>query len=314
MSSAHFRREIEQSRRRTRRALGASVVLHALLFLWIFLLPRTAVSEAPLTEIAYLEPGELEAGSVGNSSPVSPVRPGAARAGEDVRFERVDPDADLELAPESPSAIGDRLSSRLAALQSDAAGPAAGPLPATGPGPSWGPATGPVGTLGAGGGGALALARGGGGAGGAPALVLARGGGAAGAGVAPALAATALPTDQSSGAAPARDAGVSARRVLAGASLAGPIADRPILHMQRPEYPDWAKRDGVEGSVTLYFVVRPDGGVKENVLVQKTAGFEDFDESARTALLAWSFAKLPGGRTGEQWGTITFHFRLRDTQ
>jgi len=94
--------------------------------------------------------------------------------------------------------------------------------------------------------------------------------------------------------------------------LAGPIADRPVIAYTRPVYPEWAKRDAVEGSVTLYFVVRPDGGIKENVLVQKTAGFEDFDESARTALRAWRFAPLREGRTGEQWGTITFHFRLRE--
>jgi TonB family protein len=50
--------------------------------------------------------------------------------------------------------------------------------------------------------------------------------------------------------------------------------------------------------------------VKENIQVQKTAGFEDFDESARTALRSWRFEALRGGRTGEQWGVITFHFRL----
>jgi TonB family protein len=77
-------------------------------------------------------------------------------------------------------------------------------------------------------------------------------------------------------------------------------------------YPEWAKEEAVEASVTLYFVVRPDGGVKENILVQKTAGFEDFDESARAALRAWRFEPLRAGRVGEQWGTITFHFRLRD--
>jgi TonB family protein len=103
-----------------------------------------------------------------------------------------------------------------------------------------------------------------------------------------------------------------ARRSLAGAMLAGPIADRPVLAMIPPVYPDWAKRDGAEGSVTLYFIVRPDGTVKENVLVQKTAGFQDFDESAQAALRRWRFEPLHGGTTGEQWGTITFHFRLRD--
>jgi TonB family protein len=92
----------------------------------------------------------------------------------------------------------------------------------------------------------------------------------------------------------------------------GPVADRPIISHVAPEYPDWAKREAVEGSVTLMFIVRPDGTIKENILVQKTAGFEDFDENARTALRAWRFQPLRDGRVGEQWGTITFHFRLRD--
>ena len=99
----------------------------------------------------------------------------------------------------------------------------------------------------------------------------------------------------------------------AGATLMGPIADRAVVSHVTPLYPDWAKGEGVEGSVTLYFVVRPDGSVRENVLVQKTAGFEDFDENARTALRAWRFEALHEGRIGDQWGTITFHFRLRDS-
>jgi TonB family protein len=112
-------------------------------------------------------------------------------------------------------------------------------------------------------------------------------------------------------AAPAGEGEATARRVVAGASLMGPVADRPIRRYAAPAYPDWAKSDGVEAAVTLYFVVRADGSVRENVLVQKTAGFEDFDENARVALRAWRFEPLHGGRTGDQWGTITFHFRLR---
>jgi TonB family protein len=91
----------------------------------------------------------------------------------------------------------------------------------------------------------------------------------------------------------------------------GPIADRPVVNQVKPVYPDWATREAVEGTVTLYFVVRPDGSVRENVLIQKTAGFEDFDENARTALRAWRFEPLHEGRTGDQWGTITFNFRMR---
>lgn len=102
----------------------------------------------------------------------------------------------------------------------------------------------------------------------------------------------------------------SPRRNLAGAQLAGPVADRELLSHVTPVYPEWAKREAVEGSVTLYFLVLPDGRVKENVLVDKTSGFGDFDENAVEALLQWRFAPAKGA--GEQWGKITFHFRLTD--
>ena len=87
-----------------------------------------------------------------------------------------------------------------------------------------------------------------------------------------------------------------------------------MLAAVKPEYPEWAKADAVEGSVRLYFVVLPDGRVKENVLVQKTTGFEDFDDNAVAALRSWRFAPLGAGRTGDQWGTITFRFRIVDAR
>ncbi len=121
-----------------------------------------------------------------------------------------------------------------------------------------------------------------------------------------------LPAEKAPKRASSPPAKAIARQSLAGVSLAGPIADRPVLEAVRPEYPEWAKAEAVEGSVTLYFVVLPDGTVKPNVLVQKTAGFGDFDDNAVAALGAWRFAPLPAGRTGDQWGTITFHYRLSE--
>jgi TonB family protein len=61
----------------------------------------------------------------------------------------------------------------------------------------------------------------------------------------------------------------------------------------------------------IYFVVLADGRVKENVMVQRTSGFADFDQNAVDAILAWRFESLAAGKTGEQWGTILFHYRLR---
>jgi len=103
-----------------------------------------------------------------------------------------------------------------------------------------------------------------------------------------------------------------AQRTLAGAKMTGPVADRPIISYQTPVYPEWAKNEAVEGSVTIYFVVLPDGKVKESIMVEKTSGFADFDGNAVDALLTWRFQPLKRGVTGEQWGTITFIYRLSD--
>jgi TonB family protein len=113
---------------------------------------------------------------------------------------------------------------------------------------------------------------------------------------------------------PRLDHPVLERQVLADASLSGPVADRPLLSYRAPEYPETAKREAVEGSVRLHFFVLPGGNVKENVLVEKTSGFADFDLNARLALLDWRFEPLPEGTTGEQWGTITLNYRLEDAR
>jgi TonB family protein len=104
----------------------------------------------------------------------------------------------------------------------------------------------------------------------------------------------------------------TAVRELSGASLAGPVADRVILHYPSPEYPEWAKHSAMEGSVGLHFTVTSDGTVRSNILVQKTSGVPEFDVNAVTALQTWRFQALPPGATGDQWGSVTFNYRLRD--
>lgn len=108
-------------------------------------------------------------------------------------------------------------------------------------------------------------------------------------------------------AAAAREVGVAPGDIL----LAGPAADRPVLASRMPDYPGWARRQAVESSVTLHFIVLPDGRVREDVQVLRTGGFSDFDERATAALRQWRFAALSGGDAAGQWGTITFRFRLR---
>ena len=102
-------------------------------------------------------------------------------------------------------------------------------------------------------------------------------------------------------------------REIAGAQLMGPVADRALVSHQVPEYPSAAMREAREGSVTLRFFVQPNGTLKENILVERTSGHADLDRKAVEALRAWQFEALPRGATGEQWGTITFHFKISVT-
>ncbi len=309
MNAAVMRIDTQEYRRRTRWAMGASVVAHALIMLWIVLAPGDASRLPELTEITLIEPGDLGGAPAAAAAPAvaASERAGVAVSHRaDESFRRATSRDDLTPEPQSAEAFADRITARLAAIHESTPSPVKG-VSSSPLSDSWSTPAAPGAAKG-GGGNALTLNRGGGGTSTGPSLALNRGG----SGPSAAIVATGIPTGEHAGAAPARGGETTARRVAAGAMLAGPIADRPVVAYTRPLYPEWAKRDAVEGSVTLYFIVRPDGGIRENILVQKTAGFEEFDENARTALRAWRFAALREGRTGEQWGTITFHFRLRE--
>jgi TonB family protein len=297
-------------RRRTSWSMTTSMIVHAILLL-LLVTAKAPESRLPeITEITMVEPGDLAAPSSGApAAPAASSTPGLTRANaQEERFARPLDVAALEPAPQSRTVIEDRIATRLASLTTQQPLTVAGTAAAGVPSGAWGPATAVTGTGAGGTGKAISLTRGGAGGTGT-ALSLTRGGGSS---IGPATISTGIPSEGSSASAPAKSGESSARRDLAGATLMGPIADRAVITYATPVYPDWAKHDAVEGSVTLYFVVRPDGTVKENVLVQKTAGFDDFDENARVALKAWRFQPLTGGRTGEQWGTITFHFRIRE--
>ncbi|HET9253308.1 MAG TPA: TonB family protein, partial [Candidatus Eisenbacteria bacterium] len=287
MTAAALHLDFELARQRTRKTMAVSLIVHALILFWITTI-KSAVEDLPVvTEILMLEPGDLMTAAPSAPS-VAPapaqsqtVRGMSVQSPQDVHFQRLERQADVSLDPVSSTAFQDQLNSKLAQIQRDSkplpVGTATGSVSAL-----FGTSPATVGTPGGTGTAPVKLSRGGGGSG--PALELSRGGTPG----APASlsAATVSGAGKSEASAPAKAGESTAQRTIAGASLAGPIADRPVLFYTLPTYPDWAKKEAVEGSVTLYFVVRPDGSVKENVLVQKTAGFGDFDENARTALRA----------------------------
>lgn len=303
--------DLEESRGRTGWTMSASLIVHGALLVWLLFLKPAGAAVETLTEITLLDPGQLEAAAAAGAP--APASPGPKETGlrtsddKDDHFRRLSRSADFAPDPQSDLASADRVSARLASMRQDVK------VPVTGgegtPMALWSTPAGAPGATGGGGTAAHGLDRGKE-LGGGQAVALGRGGGSNGLG--PARAADVAVSGLATTPAPASESDSHARRSIAGAQLAGPIADRPVLQVVTPLYPDWAKRDGVEGAVTLYFIVRADGSVKENILVQKTAGFAEFDDNARAALAAWRFEPLHGGRTGEQWGTITFHFKLRD--
>ena len=93
-------------------------------------------------------------------------------------------------------------------------------------------------------------------------------------------------------------------------TLSGPILDREILASQAPAYPQTAKQQGWQGTVSVYFTVLPDGTIKK-VLVEQASPHQVLDEAAKRCLANWRFSPLPAGATAEQWGVLTIVFRLR---
>jgi TonB family protein len=296
-------------RSRQRRCLATSIVAHILLFCWLVLAPHDRAEPLGIVEIAWLEPAPEPAPPASSRRPAPSPEPTAipsVRERPAVKFRRLADDAEVEPRPQDSHARQDRLDERLASLRRLETRPPA-LASAAEPTSRWsnmavagaaGTSTSPPRELTRdkqGSGQALALNR-------EPTR-----------GRAPVLATTPPPAAARE-TAPMAGQTTTASRTLAGVTLAGAVADRPVKTHVLPEYPAWAMREAVEATVTLLFVVLPDGRVKENVQVQKTAGYSDFDDNAVAALLRWRFAPLSGGGTEEQWGTITFRYRLRDAR
>lgn len=97
-----------------------------------------------------------------------------------------------------------------------------------------------------------------------------------------------------------------------GMSITGQIAGRKILELVAPEYTARARQQGWEGTVAVHFTVLPDGRVKDNTRVQQMSQHRDLNQAAMDAIKKFRFAPLPAGDAQvEQWGVITFVFRLK---
>jgi TonB family protein len=280
--------------------MAVSALLHLVLILFLIFYSKVAPGPEVITEILWLEPEEVQmAAAAPNVTERIPERQlQTVKAREPVHFERILRRAEVEPNPQSDRTLSDKLNERLASLQESAIQRASlSPINVNMPVPSRPalaaaePAAGPPRELKH-----AEPARG------TPAE-LRRIQERQPVPVAPAAAAPAVSK-------PTKAENPQAVRNLAGMTLVGPVADRRILAYAAPRYPEWAKREAVEGSVRLHFVVLADGAIKENIMVQKTSGYEDFDGNAVAALKTWKFEPLGKGEAGEQWGEITFNYRL----
>ncbi len=321
MSEFALQREFGLIESHTRRSMGVSIGLHVLLFLLLGFYHASGGESVGLTEITWVEEAMI-AGVVDaappvadketKSAPVQEVKSVATREAENAEhYERSLERGEVAPRPQSSRSVTDILDERISTMQNDAKDSATRlasmvPPPKVGiPAPAGVPNPDAVG----GGTSPTSLRREGGpsGVGSGPPSALTRSGVAASRPI-PVAVAGSPPTT-----APRADAGDATKtRQVAGARIIGPVADRAVEKYAVPEYPEWAKREGIEGSVTLYFFVLPDGRVKENILVETTSGFTDFDSGAVAALLQWKFVAMPGAN--EQWGRITFNYRLGDSR
>lgn len=83
------------------------------------------------------------------------------------------------------------------------------------------------------------------------------------------------------------------------------------VHRQQPQYPLYALRKGIEGSVEVLFKIDASGRVLPNTLeVIKSTPPNIFDRSAINAIKTWRFEALAKGDTSERLVKYTLHYSM----
>ena len=93
-------------------------------------------------------------------------------------------------------------------------------------------------------------------------------------------------------------------------SMVEAVKKRDVVYKVQPEYPQWAKKLGIEAVVVLRFSILPDGRVSDKVYALQTSGYADLDAIAIKALKEWMFSPSAVSE-GEEWGKIAFSFKLQ---
>ncbi len=96
-----------------------------------------------------------------------------------------------------------------------------------------------------------------------------------------------------------------------GAAAGGPDNEVVPLNDVPPQYPEQARRRGIEGHIKLAFTITAQGRV-ENIRVLEASPPNVFDREARRAVSRWRFApRMENGQAVAREATKTLQFRLR---
>lgn len=107
-------------------------------------------------------------------------------------------------------------------------------------------------------------------------------------------------------------AGASAQGPPGGGYALGDVDRRPaLLHGAKPEYPPLARRNRVQGSVTVRMLVSAQG-VPGEITVIKSDPSGVFDSNVLRAVSAWRYSPaMKDGRAVPVWVTLPLHFSLQ---
>jgi protein TonB len=107
---------------------------------------------------------------------------------------------------------------------------------------------------------------------------------------------------------------IDASDALSGGIGMGGGSDRdavPLVRIQ-PEYPMNARQRGIEGWVTIEFVITRTGTVKDPVVVASQPG-SIFDRAALRAIRKWKYnPKIENGEAVDRSGKVTLEFAMED--
>ena len=98
----------------------------------------------------------------------------------------------------------------------------------------------------------------------------------------------------------------------APAPVSGPIIDNEVVPLVRipPKYPRMASRRGIEGVVTVQFIITKEGTVRDPQVIEANPA-SIFNDEAIKAILKWKFKpKLVDGQPVERQATQEIEFKL----